>query len=121
MTLVRQRETLTQQLVKALTGRIHEGRLKPGDRLPSEQELIEEFSVSRTVVREAISSLKATGLVASQQGVGAFVLQADASPSFPIDGTSPNLLKDVVTCSSCASGWRPTRPRSPRSAARRRI
>jgi DNA-binding FadR family transcriptional regulator len=94
--LVRQRETLTSQLVKVLTERIHKGVLKPGDRLPTEQDLIEEFSVSRTVVREAISSLKAAGLVASQQGVGAFVLQADASPSFRIDGTSLNLLKDVI-------------------------
>jgi DNA-binding FadR family transcriptional regulator len=93
---VRQRETLTSQLVKVLTRRIHEGALKPGDRLPTEQELIEEFSVSRTVVREAITSLKAAGLVASQQGVGAFVLQGDATPSFRIDGTSLNLIKDVI-------------------------
>jgi GntR family transcriptional repressor for pyruvate dehydrogenase complex len=94
--LVRQRETLTSQLVKVLTERIYQGVLKPGDRLPTEQDLIEEFSVSRTVVREAISSLKAAGLVASQQGVGAFVLQAGASPSFRIDGTSLNLVKDVI-------------------------
>jgi DNA-binding FadR family transcriptional regulator len=94
--VVRQRETLTSQLVKVLTARIHEGALKPGDRLPTEQELIEEFSVSRTVVREAISSLRAAGLVASQQGVGAFVLQGDATPSFRIDGTSLNLIKDVI-------------------------
>lgn len=104
VTVVRQRETLTEQLVKALTERIHAGRLKPGDRLPSEQELIEEFSVSRTVVREAISSLKATGLVASQQGVGAFVLQADASPSFRIDGTSLNLVKDVIAVLELRTG-----------------
>jgi GntR family transcriptional regulator, transcriptional repressor for pyruvate dehydrogenase complex len=93
---VRQRETLTSQLVKVLTRRIHEGALKPGDRLPTEQEMIEEFSVSRTVVREAMTSLKAAGLVASQQGVGAFVLQGDATPSFRIDGTSLNLIKDVI-------------------------
>jgi DNA-binding FadR family transcriptional regulator len=93
---VRQRETLTSQLVKVLTQRIHEGALKPGDRLPTEQDLIEEFEVSRTVVREAITSLKAAGLVASQQGVGAFVLKGDATPSFRIDGTSLNLIKDVI-------------------------
>jgi DNA-binding FadR family transcriptional regulator len=93
---VRQRETLTSQLVKVLTQRIHEGALKPGDRLPTELELIEEFQVSRTVVREALTSLKAAGLVASQQGVGAFVLKGDATPSFRIDGTSLNLIKDVI-------------------------
>jgi DNA-binding FadR family transcriptional regulator len=92
-----QRETLTSQLVKALTERIRTGALKPGDRLPTEQELIEEFKVSRTVVREAISSLKAAGLVATQQGVGAFVLQAESSPPFRIDGANLSLLKDVIS------------------------
>ena len=96
MTLVRQRETLTSQLVKALTERVRSGELKPGDRLPTEQELIEEFKVSRTVVREAISSLKAAGLVATQQGVGAFVLQAESSPPFRLDNANLNLLKDVI-------------------------
>ena len=96
MTALRQRETLTSQLVKALTERIRSGQLKTGDRLPTEQELIEEFGVSRTVVREAISSLRAAGLVASQQGVGAFVLQADTTQAFRIEGTSLNLIKDVI-------------------------
>jgi GntR family transcriptional regulator, transcriptional repressor for pyruvate dehydrogenase complex len=96
VTALRQRETLTSQLVKALTERIRTGELKPGDRLPTEQELIEQFKVSRTVVREAISSLKAAGLVATQQGVGAFVLQAESSPPFRIDNTSLTLLKDVI-------------------------
>ncbi|HEY1385480.1 MAG TPA: FadR/GntR family transcriptional regulator [Dongiaceae bacterium] len=97
MTALHQRETLTSQLVKALTERIRAGALKPGDRLPTEQELIEEFKVSRTVVREAISSLKAAGLVATQQGVGAFVLQAESSPPFRIDGANLSLLKDVIS------------------------
>ena len=96
MSALQQRETLTSQLVKALTERIRSGALKPGDRLPTEQDLIEEFKVSRTVVREAISSLKAAGLVATQQGVGAFVLQAESSPPFRIDGANLSLLKDVI-------------------------
>lgn len=95
MTALRRRETLTSQLVKSLTGRVANGVLKPGDKLPSEQELIEEFGVSRTVVREAISSLRAAGLVATQQGVGAFVLQAAAEP-FRIDETSLDLIKEVI-------------------------
>ena len=96
MSALRQRETLTSQLVKALTDRIRAGELKPGDRLPTEQELNEEFKVSRTVVREAISSLKAAGLVSTQQGVGAFVLQAESAPPFRIDNANLNLLKDVI-------------------------
>jgi GntR family transcriptional repressor for pyruvate dehydrogenase complex len=79
-TALRRRETLTSQLVKALTERISQGELKAGDRLPTEQELIETFGVSRTVVREAISSLRATGLVTTQQGVGAFVRDLPIPP-----------------------------------------
>lgn len=95
MTALRRRETLTSQLVRTLTERIAQGALKPGDKLPSEQELIEQFRVSRTVVREAISSLRAAGLVVTQQGVGAFVLQAAAEP-FRIDENSLDLIKEVI-------------------------
>ncbi|WP_156143248.1 FadR/GntR family transcriptional regulator, partial [Shewanella sp. ZOR0012] len=48
-----------QQLKNAILG----GDYKAGDKLPSERELIELFQVSRTVVREAIKSLEASGLV----------------------------------------------------------
>src|SRR5262245_56558443 len=87
-TALHRRETLTSQLVRALTTRISQGELKPGDKLPTEQELIESFAVSRTVVREAISSLKATGLVTTQQGVGAFVREP---PPVPLQTSAANL------------------------------
>jgi GntR family transcriptional regulator, transcriptional repressor for pyruvate dehydrogenase complex len=94
-TALRRRETLTSQLVKALTEKIVQGDLKAGDRLPTEQELIETFGVSRTVVREAISSLRATGLVNTQQGVGAFVCEA---PLPPLQTTAANMemLHEVI-------------------------
>jgi DNA-binding FadR family transcriptional regulator len=96
LTALRQRETLTSQLSKALRARIDSGDLKPGDKLPSEQEMVERYGVSRTVVREAISSLRASGFVATQQGVGAFVLQRSGWPAFPAGETSPNLLLEIV-------------------------
>lgn len=96
MTALRRRETLTSQLVRALTERIAKGDLKPGDRLPSEQDLIAEFNVSRTVVREAISSLKAAGLVATQQGVGAFVQPGALAAPFRIDESSLDVVKEVI-------------------------
>jgi GntR family transcriptional repressor for pyruvate dehydrogenase complex len=96
VTALRQRETLTSQLIRALRERIDSGELKPGDKLPSEQELVERFGVSRTVVREAISSLRAAGFVATQQGVGAFVLQRSAWPAPPASETNPDLLREVV-------------------------
>ncbi len=68
------RQSLTSMLVEAVTERIQGGQYRKGDQLPTEKELIEEFGVSRTVVREAIANLKAGGLVTTRQGKGAFVL-----------------------------------------------
>lgn len=101
---LRRRETLTSQLLRALTDRITRGTLKPGDKMPSEQELIGEFGVSRTVVREAISSLRAAGLVSTQQGVGAFVMQPDRATPFRIDETNLGILKEVIAVLELRTG-----------------
>ena len=69
----RPRQSLTSQLVEAVSERIQSGQYKRGAQLPTEKDLIEEFGVSRTVVREAIANLRANGMVATRQGVGAFV------------------------------------------------
>lgn len=92
----RRRETLTAQLTRRLSSRIGGGNLRPGDKLPSEQALIEEYGVSRTVVREAISSLRAAGLVTTQQGVGAFVRDGALAQPFRIDEAGLDLLKEVI-------------------------
>lgn len=65
---------LTSQLVTHLRERIATGAIATGEKLPSESELIAEFGVSRTVVREAISRLQAEGLVFTKRGSGSFVL-----------------------------------------------
>ena len=49
-------------------------RWRAGDKLPTEAAIMEEFGVSRTVVREAISKLQAAGLVQTRHGVGTFVV-----------------------------------------------
>lgn len=66
--------SLSQRVVQGLTQRIDSGALKPGERVPTEPELMREFGVSRSVVREAVSRLQAGGLVRTQHGVGSFVL-----------------------------------------------
>lgn len=67
-------QSLTQFVTAQLKRRINSGDLKPGDRLQTEQQLTQEFEVSRTVIREAISGLKHDGLLTSRQGSGVFVL-----------------------------------------------
>lgn len=71
----RRRHTLATDLVTDLSQRILMGAIAPGHKLPSESEIVREHGVSRTVVREAISKLQASGLVETHQGRGTFVLQ----------------------------------------------
>lgn len=66
-------KNLTQVVAGQLKRRILEGGLRAGEKLPTEKQLTQEFGVSRTVIREAISGLKQDGLVASRQGSGVFV------------------------------------------------
>jgi DNA-binding FadR family transcriptional regulator len=61
------------RIVRELGLRILGGELAPGDRLPSEAELIEKYEVSRPVLREAVRVLVAKGLVMSRQRAGATV------------------------------------------------
>lgn len=70
---------LSDQVAQQLTAEIKQGRLAPGDKLPTEAQLVALFAVSRTVVREAVSRLKSLGLVDSRQGSGVFVT---AQPPF---------------------------------------
>ena len=65
---------LATELVSALSDQIRGRRLRPGDKLPTELKIMEEFGVSRTVVREAISGLQSAGLVETKHGIGTFVL-----------------------------------------------
>src|ERR1700681_2456236 len=72
---------LTDRVTGALLEKIGEGAFPPGARLPSENALAQEFGVSRTVLREAISRLKHEGVVEGRQGSGIYVTeQAGVKP-----------------------------------------
>lgn len=75
--------TLVETVREALRDQIASGSYPPGARLPSEARMTQEFGVSRTVVREAISSLRADGLVEPRQGAGVFVLAPPAPVALP--------------------------------------
>jgi DNA-binding FadR family transcriptional regulator len=67
------RETLAEQVARALLDIIEEQGLEPGNTLPSEARLTEEFGVSRHVVREALRYLEARGIISVVNGKGATV------------------------------------------------
>lgn len=71
---------LSDQVAAALEAEIRAGRIAAGARLPTEVALVEQFGVSRTVVREAVSRLKSLGLVESRQGSGMYVQDAGFEP-----------------------------------------
>ena len=71
---------LTEQVAQALSEQINAGRPAAGDKLATETVLAQQFGVSRTVVREAVSRLKSLGLLESRQGSGVFVRAACYSP-----------------------------------------
>lgn len=68
-----QSERLYEKIVDQIERRILAGELKPGDHLPSERELAEQFRVSRTAVREAVKTLTEKGLVQVRPGRGTFI------------------------------------------------
>ncbi|WP_418301082.1 FadR/GntR family transcriptional regulator [Lysinibacillus fusiformis] len=62
-----------EEVSEILHEKIRAGVLKPGDRLDSVEQLAEQLQVSRSAVREALSALKAMGLIEIKQGSGTFV------------------------------------------------
>jgi len=94
---------LTEELVARLTADITGGKLSPGSRLPTEQEMIAATGVSRTVVREAVAALKADRLVVTRQGVGAFVADRVRRP-FRVDFDERSSLREVLNVMELRTG-----------------
>jgi GntR family transcriptional regulator, transcriptional repressor for pyruvate dehydrogenase complex len=91
----KRRTKLVPALTEALRREIREGRLRPGDRLPTEAELGLSAGVSRTVVREAVASLRAEGLVETRQGAGAFVTPSSTHVQWIGDITT-STVEDII-------------------------
>jgi GntR family transcriptional repressor for pyruvate dehydrogenase complex len=72
------RKRLADQVADQLMALIADGQLKPGDRLPSELELMKQFQVGRSSIREAIGALSLTGLVTVKPGQGTHVADFSA-------------------------------------------
>ncbi|MEJ2599308.1 MAG: GntR family transcriptional regulator, partial [Anaerolineales bacterium] len=63
------------QLAEILREQIQSGELNPGDRLPSERELNEQFGISRMTVRQALAYLTRDGVLVVKPGIGTFVAE----------------------------------------------
>src|SRR2546421_10032561 len=70
------RERIPESIVAQIQSRLERGEIKPGDQLPSERVLAEQFQVSRASVREALRSLELLGVTESRPGGGTFIRQA---------------------------------------------
>lgn len=82
---------LYHQLKELLAERIARGEWEPGDMLPTEEQLQEQYEISRTTVRQALKELELEGRISRQRGRGTFVsrpkLSHSAEPHFRLTDT----------------------------------
>jgi GntR family transcriptional regulator, transcriptional repressor for pyruvate dehydrogenase complex len=69
-----QQRKLGDQVIQQLQEKISLGELKPGDKIPTEAELMSMFGVGRSTIREAVRVLVNAGLLEVRQGDGTYVL-----------------------------------------------
>ena len=96
MTQLRATEGLADRVYRELLALIIQGDLQEGDRLSTEQAIADQFKTSRPTVREALSRLRADGIIASRQGAGTFVTRRpdpDLPRFMPLES-----LSDVRRC-----------------------
>lgn len=87
---------LVDRVYREILSSIMEGDLTEGDRLPTELSLTERFSASRPTIREALSRLRADGIITSRQGSGTFVTRRP-DPDLP-RFTPLESISDIQRC-----------------------
>jgi len=93
---------LYYQLKQVLVDRIASGEWRPGDMLPTEEKLTEEYNLSRTTVRQALKELELEGLISRYRGRGTFVARPKLSHS-----PDPHYsLTDFLLQQGAQPGWR---------------
>ncbi|SNR71389.1 FadR/GntR family transcriptional regulator [Puniceibacterium sediminis] len=115
---------LSAQIAQSIRDAILAGRLLVGERLPSESELAEQFSVSRPTVREALKRLAAQNLIRTQRGAtgGAFVNHLSYEEAHNQQITTSTLLLSMNAISfdvACEARYALERACAPLSAQRR--
>lgn len=89
------------QLKTIIESRISAGEFNPGDKIPSENQLCEDYGVSRTTARQAIAELVNSGMLVRTQGRGTFVAhQPSDRPLYRLTGFSSDMKKQGFSPSS---------------------
>ena len=114
---VRREDRLADKVADLLKKAVLSGQLRPGDRLPAERALGDRFGVSRTVVREAIRSLTAKGLVEVRSGSGSVVARVTSEAvsetiqlylqGAALDEATVDEVRSMLEVSSCPDSTRP--------------
>ncbi|MBW1996983.1 MAG: FadR family transcriptional regulator [Deltaproteobacteria bacterium] len=86
-------EEISEQIKKAILAK----KLKPGDRLPSERSLAEQFQVGRLTVREALRTLETQGFIQIKKGSGGGAFIGNTNPEMLPSIIMDNLLLDGLT------------------------
>jgi GntR family transcriptional regulator, transcriptional repressor for pyruvate dehydrogenase complex len=89
-------KTLSQAVTEAILDGIRAGEYRPGDRLPTEKELMAQYGVGRNVAREAVQALVAMGLVEVRPGRGGILLGVDTSRAMDSSTVAALLLDNTV-------------------------
>jgi DNA-binding FadR family transcriptional regulator len=90
------RETLTERTVQQLIGWLKDGTFKPGFKIPSQNELVQQLGISRTGVREALQVLAALNLIEIRPGLGCFVKKVTTEYIINADVLAILLEKEAI-------------------------
>jgi len=92
MFVLQRSESLVQRTVSAIRAEIDSGRFAASTRMPTEHELAEQLQVSRSVIREAVSQLKADGVLTARRGSGSYVSEHPEGKVFRFPGEADGVL-----------------------------
>ena len=85
------RKSLFEPVAEKLIAQIREGRIAPGDKMPSEHELCSHYALSRSSIRKVLDCLEQKGLIRRQPGIGTFVCGNEPVTEKPVVIAMPEL------------------------------
>ena len=86
-----------EEILAQLKQSILTGRFRPGDKLPTERELVEQFQVSRVAIREALRTLENSGFIETRQGANGGAYVTDLSFEFLANAFVDLFLADKIS------------------------